>query len=224
MERRAEELKAKADSANESLNNYKGDDEATKNNLKNTYEAAKKEADDYNDYLNNCKSLTSEYFDIHLNKLPDANDEWYKLVNTIKETADAIEELNRQQKLFTYQSSIKQLEYQQDKIIDQIDMIDTLMKNAYGQDKLGLIDDKIELLKEQIESQNSIISQYKEMAKVYQGDLSRYGFKFDIVGDVTNISEVLNSFKDHEDLEKVNALLEEYIKLQRNDLPDAFKQ
>ena len=224
MERRAEELKAKSDSANDALNSYSGDDEATKNNLKSIYEAAKKEADDYNDYLNKCKSLTNEYFDIHLNKLPEANDEWYDLNNKIKETADSLEEINRQQRLLGNQNTMKQLNYEYDKLSDSLDIIDIKLKNVYGTEKLNLIKEQINLLKQQQEKQNGIIGQYEEMLKIYRDDLSKYGFTFDNFGDVTNMSEMLNILKDNEDIEKINKVLEEYIDIQRDQLPDAIKE
>ena len=62
------------------------------------------------------------------------------------------------------------------------------------------------------------------MLKIYRGDLSKYGFTFDNFGDVTNMSEMLNILKDNEDIEKINKVLEEYIDIQRDQLPDAIKE
>lgn len=62
------------------------------------------------------------------------------------------------------------------------------------------------------------------MALIYQKDLKNFGIKFDINGDITNLDEVLNKYQDHRDIEKLKNLVDEYLEIQRDKIPDVQKE
>ncbi|MGL5764349.1 MAG: hypothetical protein ACRCX8_01785, partial [Sarcina sp.] len=171
------------------------------------YEDAKKAADDY--------------IDLVRNKLPDAWKDWLDIENTIKDIQDEIEKLERQMKLFEANSKLKELSMQFDEIADKLSIIDEKMKHAYGKDKLDLIEQQLALLEQQKALQDEIIKGHQSKLSTYQFDLGKYGFTFSDTGTVKNLDEILNKYKDHDDIEKITELVDEYIKLQRDELPDA---
>lgn len=187
----------------------------------NASDSTKKSAENYKKNLDEIKKAMSEYIDITFTDLPNAQKEWEELNNEIKETNDLVEELNRNQKLFEHQNKVKELEYEYDKLADSLEIIDIKLKNSYGVDKLRLMEEQVELLKKQKKYQDDLISSYQNMANIYRNDLSGYGFTFDKNGDFLNLDETLNKLKNNRDLEKAKELVEEYIELQRDKLPDA---
>ncbi|MGL4801855.1 MAG: hypothetical protein ACRC18_06290, partial [Cetobacterium sp.] len=224
MNKEYDRLNDIAKSANEASSSYKGDNDGERDRLSNASKVASENASKYKDSLDELKKKMDEYLSLTFDDIPKAQEEWEKLNSSINDTKDSIEELHRNQALFSHQNQVTELEYEYDKLADKIDLIDEKIKNAYGQDKLRLIEQQISLMKQQQDIQKNLIDSYQKQAEIYRNDLSKYGFKFDGEGDVTNIDETLNSFKNHEDLEKVKKLLEDYIKIQRDELPDAAKE
>lgn len=224
MNRELERLEEVSKKASEASSNYKGDNENEKDRLSKAAENASNNLSKYKDNYDELKKAMDEYLSLTFTDIPKASEEWQSLQNEIIDTSNAIEELNRNQKLFSHQNKIKELEYEYDKLADKIDIINKKLDNSYGTDKLNLIKDQISLLKEQQKIQDQIVKSLNNQVNIYKNDLSSYGFKFDANNDITNIDETLEKFKNHKDLEKVKSLLEEYIDLQRDELPDAVKQ
>jgi|GEM_PF-3314311 len=165
-----------------------------------------------------------KYLDLLVDKIPALDKELLELSNDIFEVEWALRGVNREIALFGSTTHLKALETQFDKLADAIGLIDTQMKHAYGKDKLKLMQDKIDLLKEQAELQEQNISGYKEMAEVYQKDLGEFGFSFNKDGDITNLEEIYGKYKNNENFSKVKELVEEYLDIQRGKLPDAVKE
>lgn len=105
-----------------------------------------------------------------------------------------------------------------------MDIIDIKLKHAIGTEKLDLLDKQIKLLEEQRDIQSYLIKEYEKMALIYQKDLKNFGIKFDINGDITNLDEVLNKYQDHRDIEKLKNLVDEYLEIQRDKIPDVQKE
>ena len=222
MEREAERLEKAAESASKKVSDYSGKDENTREKLEKDSNKAKEKADKYNESLSTIKKQLSEYINITNQDLPDATKEWESLNNEIKKNNDELEKLNRRQKTFKYENKLTELERQYGTISDQLSKINQLMENAYGQDKLRLIQDQISLLEKQKDLQKQIIDQNNAILSVYKKDLQSYGFIFDNSSNITNIDEILNKFESSEDLEKINNLLKEFFNIQDN-ISDAKK-
>ena len=224
MNKELERLEEVSKKASEASSNYKGDNDGERDRLSNISKQASDNLSKYKDTYDELKKAMDEYLSLTFTDIPKASEEWQSLQNEIIDTSNAIEELNRNQKLFSHQNKIKELEYEYDKLADKIDIINKKLDNSYGAYKLNLIKDQISLLKEQQKIQDQIVNSLNNQVNIYKNDLSSYGFKFDANNDITNIDETLEKFKNHKDLEKVKSLLEEYIDLQRDELPDAVKE
>lgn len=220
LEREAEKLSKKAEESSNKASEYKGKDESHKNKLQSQADADRKEADSAKDSLNEVKKMLSEYLQITMTDIPNAQKEWEKLNNqiianekAIKKEADALEEANRRKRVYTFDNKLKELEHQYKDLNTQLELLSTRMENAYGKDKIALIEQQIDLLEQQKKKQDEIYMQYNHSMWQYKQDMGKYGFEFDSKHNVANLDEVLNKYEGSEDLEKINKLLEEYLKL-----------
>lgn len=195
----------------------KANKEKAKDSDKKAYEKAKSSLDE-------LKKYAEEYYKVTFDELPKVKDEWLDISNTIRENASAIKELERAQKLYTFNSSLRELSMLQDVISDKMDIINEKMTYAGTPDRLKYQEELIKLLEEEQKIIDQQIKQYEESMKIYQSEMKGYGFIFDSEGTIKNLDEVLNKYKDSKDLEDVNKILEEYFKIQRDELPDARKE
>lgn len=184
---------------------------------------ASDKASKYKEELDKLTNLANKYYDIQQSDLFSCEEQWQEMKNTIKENNDEIEKLTREDKLYKFSNAITKLKNQFDILGNKIDIIDVKLENSNGVDTIKLTEEKLKLMNEQLSKQMDLITNMKNKIPTYQESLSKYGFTFDVEGNVSNIDEVLNSFQNSEDLEKVNDLLEEYTSLIDNDLADAEK-
>ena len=187
-------------------------------------DAEKKKYESAKSALDELKKYAEEYYKVTFDELPKVKEEWLDLSNSIRENASAIKELEREQKLYTFNSSLRELSMLQDVVADKMDIINEKMKYAGGTDKLKYQQDLIKLLEEEQKIIEQQIKQYEESMKVFQGELKGYGFTFDSEGTIKNLDEILNKYQNSKDLEDVNKILEEYFDIQRDELPDARKE
>ena len=186
-------------------------------------QSASDKASEYKEELDKLTNLANKYYDIQQSELFNCEEQWSEMKTTIKENNDEIEKLTREDKLYRFNNAITKLNNQFDILGNKIDIIDVKLENSNGLDTIKLTEEKLKLMNEQLSKQMDLINNMKNKIPVYQENLSKYGFTFDIEGNVNNIDEVLNSFQNSEDLEKVNDLLEEYTSLINDDLADAEK-
>lgn len=219
MEEEYERLEEAAKKASDASSEYKGDNEKERDRLSKNAKDAQDKASKYKENLDEIKKAMDKYVNLTFTEIPKIQQEWEELNNKIEDNLDSIEELNRTQKLFEHQNKVQELEYEYDKLADKLNIVEIKLKHAYGKDKLNLINQQIALMEKQQKVQQEMLNSYQNMAKVYREDLSKYGFKFDENGDITNLDETLNSFKNSKDLEKVNKLVKDYIEIQRDELP-----
>ncbi|WP_270940876.1 phage tail tape measure protein [Romboutsia lituseburensis] len=170
------------------------------------------------------EKLAKEYLDLLVKEVPKAEQEWADLDNEIREHKNQLEKIQRQLKLDLYINKLKELENEYDKFSDKLDVIDTKLKHAHGQEKIDLLEEQMKLLEQQKKKQEEMANQYKSMMKIYQSDLSEFGIKFDNEGDISNLDEILNKYQSHQDIEKLKDLVDEYLDIQRDKLPDAEKK
>lgn len=171
-----------------------------------------------------AEQLVSQYLDMLVNKIPEYEQSILDINNDLLELQWQLIETNISQDNFAKNNALKQLNNEYDKLADRLDIIGIKIKNAYGEDKLKLIEEQIKLLKEQQKVQQGIIFNTEAMLGTYQKELGNFGVKFDKDGNITNLEETLNKFKDNSNLEKLTDLIDEYIKLQGDELPDAVKE
>lgn len=171
-----------------------------------------------------AKDILEEYLDIQNDKLPQASRDWWDLENSIKDTLDSIEKLNREQKLFATNNKLLELTDHYDGISNAIDMLEAKEENFYGKDRLDIISQKIDLLEQQKNKLHEIADTYREQLGIYREDLSKYGFTFDASGNISDIDEVLNKHKNSVEFKKIKELVEEYLDIQKNKIPDASKE
>ena len=186
-------------------------------------QSASDKASEYKEELDKLTNLANKYYDIQQSELFNCEEQWSEMKTTIKENNDEIEKLTREDKLYKFSNAITQLKNQFDILGNKIDIIDVKLENSNGVDTIKLTEEKLKLMNEQLSKQMDLMTNMKNKIPTYQESLSKYGFTFDIEGNVSNIDEVLNSFQNSEDLEKVNDLLEEYTSLINDDLADAEK-
>ena len=183
MNKELERLEEVSKKASEASSNYKGDNDGERDRLSNISKQASDNLSKYKDTYDELKKAMDEYLSLTFTDIPKASEEWQSLQNEIIDTSNAIEELNRNQKLFSHQNKIKELEYEYDKLADKIDIINKKLDNSYGAYKLNLIKDQISLLKEQQKIQDKIVNSLNNQVNIYKNYLSSYGFKFDANND-----------------------------------------
>ena len=200
-------------------------DKASKNSSSKSSvsQSASDKASEYKEELDKLTNLANKYYDIQQSELFSCEEQWLEMKTTIKENNDEIEKLTREDKLYRFNNAITKLNNQFDILGNKIDIIDVKLENSNGLDTIKLTEEKLKLMNEQLSKQMDLINNMKNKIPVYQENLSKYGFTFDIEGNVNNIDDILNSFQNNEDLEKVNDLLEEYTDLINSDLADAEK-
>lgn len=164
------------------------------------YESAKKAADEYmslmrDDYIENKLSISD-------------------LQNEIKELQDEIEKTERELALFSSTNKLTELNEEFEELSNKIDVIGTKLEHAYGTDKITLMRKEIELLNDQLELQDKKMNTMLEQAQTYTDSLSKYGFTFDENGSISNYAEILDIFRDDEQIENIKELCEEYMDLQ----------
>lgn len=202
--------------ASDASSDYSGKSDKKKKSLE-------KSADKASEKLDKVKKLTDEYLQLQYTELPNAEKEWQDMANSIKENEDEIERLTREDKLYKFVNRITEINNQLEISSNKLDIIDAKLNNAYGADEITLTKQKLELLNEQLLKQQEIMEAINSQIPIYQEDLAKYGAIFDKDGNISNLDEILNSFQNSEDKEKVSDLIDEYIEKVNNDLPEAEK-
>ena len=105
-------------------------------------------------------------------------------------------------------SHIKDLEEALERINNTLDVFDKKAENAFGQQKISLLQQQIPLLKEQQAIQEQIAKNERAQNNELEYWLSQKGFQFDNLGNITNYNDKLLSMSQNvEDLkEKYDAL------------------
>lgn len=168
--------------------------------------------------------MIEDYLDTTYDKIPELQESLQELGYSIEDYSDELEKLLRQRALDIHLNKLKELENEYDKLCDTLSIVDIKLKHAVGKEKLDLLDEQIQLLEEQKDKQLEFLQQYENMARIYQRDLSGFGVRFDENGDILNLDEVLDEYKDHRDIEKLKELIDEYLDVQRDKIPDIRKE
>ena len=218
MQKEAERLNNLAESANNKYNDYSGDNEKYKNQLKSTYETAKKKADDYSQSLSEIEKYLNEYINVTFNELPNAVEEWQSLQNAISETRAEIIQATIDAGNLKFEIGAKKFEAEVKQISNAIELIDKQLEYATGSNKDRLFQDKINLLKQQQVELHNLANQYRASAQVIANYLKTVGFIFESDGSIGNIQH-LESLKGSDVYEEINEQLEKYLELTQDTIP-----
>lgn len=224
MQKEYDRLDKAYEKAQKSESDYKGKSDKKKKSYSKATEKAKDKLDKYKEKLDETKDLTEEYIKIQYTDLPKAEQEWQDMKNSIEENKDAIEKLLLEDRLYKFKNGVTELSNEFKVLGNQLDLLDAKLEYATGKEKVDLYGQEIKQIEKQRVNLQKTIDQYNEMVDAYKDSLSSYGFKFDENNNVTNQKEILDKYQNTDDLEKVTDLLEEYIKLQTDELPDAIVQ
>lgn len=167
------------------------------------------------------KDTLEKYIDITQNKIPDLQDDWNSLRGDIADCGDEIARAREELEKFLESAKVDSVLDKFSDLAHEIAKVDKLMEYAFGKDKLKLINQKLELLKQQqieLQKQYEFFNSKKAQLKESLGGL---GFSFDSDGNITNyIQQLTNLANSSENFEKVKEMLEEYLELQDDTIPE----
>lgn len=162
-----------------------------------------------------------KYIELTQNTIPDLSEEWWDLQGSIESAKDEIEEARKELEKFINEAKIDALLDQFNDLAHRLDIIDKKLKHATGKDKLDLMSEKLEIIKQQQIELQKHWEFFNNQKNTLQMELGQLGFKFDNDGDITNYVEQLEIIANSSsDFEEVKEKLEEYFDLQNNRLPD----
>lgn len=166
----------------------------------------------------------NEYNNLVHDKIPKLSVDWWNLYETISKTNESTIELVKNTEALPFNNSLEEISHAMDRVHDKLDLLEKKFKYVYGSDKVGYFNKRIELLEEE---KKLVSDQYKEYLNVYnvlRKQVEPFGVNIDDSSLITNYDEVLNSYIGSNQYDKVKKALDEYIKLTRNDIPDAWKK
>ena len=166
------------------------------------------------------KEALEEYINLTQSKIPDLSEEWWDLQDSIESAKDKIEEARKELEKFLEEAKIDALVDEFNDLAHKIDLIDKKLKHATGKDKLDLMSEKLELIKKQQIEVQKHLEFYDSKKNSLQSYLGGLGFEFDSDGDITNYVQQLEKIANSSsDFEEVKEKLEEYFKIQNDELP-----
>ena len=176
----------------------------------------------YDDVLNelvgtpeyeNAKKIADEYMELMRDDYIENKLSIIEVQNEIKALQDEIAKAERELALFSSTNRLTQLNEEFEELSHKISMIDSKLEYAFGTDKINLMREEVELLNKQLDVQVDRLKTANEQMQVYTNDLSKYGFTFDIDGDISNYAEIMELFRDDEQVENIEELCKEYMDL-----------
>lgn len=197
------------------------------------------EAEDYKEYLDEVADAIDRYLEILNSELPEAEENYYDLLDAMKELEKQQEEYAKQlenvmklhDKLFTVTQKLTKLQ-------NELAIIDSKLQYASGEEKIDLLERQIELYEAQ---RNLLQEQQKiqqEKAESMRAELANSGLKFDSDGYISNYDTVIGALtkkieameggvaRDEaiEELEELVSKIEEYVDLVGSEIPSTEQE
>ena len=166
-----------------------------------------------------AKNIADEYMDLMRDNYIENKLSIIEVQNEVKELQDEIAKAERELALFSSTNRLTELNEEFEELSHKLDVIDSKLEYAFGTDKVNLMREEVELLNKQLEVQADKIKTTSSQMKIYTNDLSKYGFKFDAEGDISNYAEIMEKYRDDEQVENVKELCREYMDL-RDEIRD----
>ena len=160
-----------------------------------------------------AKNIADEYMDLMRDNYIENKLSIIEVQNEVKELQDEIAKAERELALFSSTNRLTELNEEFEELSHKLDVIDSKLEYAFGTDKVNLMREEVELLNKQLEVQADKIKTTSSQMQVYTNDLSKYGFTFGSDGLISNYAEVMEVFRDDEQVENIKELCEEYMDL-----------
>lgn len=183
--------------------------------------------------LENIKNLTNdaryeiikesleEYIDLTQSKIPDLSEEWWDLEDSIDDAKESIEETRKELEEFLEEARVEALVDRFNDLSNSLDLIDKKLKHATGKDRLDLISEKLDIIKQQEVELQKHQEYYNNKKNSLQQELGQLGFNFDKTGNITNYVEQLEKLANSSDnFEDIKEKLQDYLDIQEDKLPD----
>ena len=173
-----------------------------------------------------AKKLADEYMSLVRGDLIDLQVESLETQNEIKEMLDEIEKLERELKLFSGELDLTILNQEFENLETHLNIINDKLEYAFGTDKIDLMKESLVLLNKELKNQEKQAEATKKQLGIYQQDLMGYGFEIDTDGNISNYKEIMEFYQNHEDIEKLKDLTEEYFDLHKEltDISESYSE
>ena len=147
--------------------------------------------------------------------------EWWNVQDSIDDARESIEQARKELAKFLEEAKVDALVDRFNDLAHAIDLIDKKLQHATGKDKLDLLNQKLELIKEQQIEVQKQWEYFNNKKNSLQMELGQLGFTFDANGNISNYVQQLEKIANSsENFEEVKEKLEEYFDLQEDRLPD----
>lgn len=184
-------------------------------------EGQKQRTEEYKKELDDLKKYQEAYTKITFSELPKIKEGWVENASAIRKNTEEIKKLQREYDNYNNTSKLKEIDLTKNSIDDLKDNISEQMKNDSLENNIKSQEKILSLLEKELKLEGEKLQKQKDSLGVFTKELSAYGVKFDLDGNIKNYSEILNKFKDSKDLEYLNSLLEDYFKIQKEVVPTA---
>lgn len=166
--------------------------------------------DDYN-YI---KDLADQYMDIITGDLLEMQEEAADAASEIENIRLEIEKVAREMRLLVVDNKLNVMNERFEELSLQLDRINSQLEYMYGMNKANALSESIDLMNQQLDLQAKKIASVKKKMEIYQSDLMKYGFNFDLNGVITNYEEIMNGLRDSNSMDEILEATEEYFDLQ----------
>ena len=180
--------------------------------LQNQYDSARES-------LEKTKDVLNQYIENNSNEIVGATAEWYELQQQINDTRQEIIQAGIDAKNFKFEINASKFDAEVKSLANAISLIDKQMIYAFGEDKDRLLNNKIDLLKQQQNQLHNLANQYREQAKVIGQFLNSRGFIIETDGSIGNM-EFLESFRDTGIYDEILKQIEAYNELTLSKIPE----
>ena len=171
------------------INNY-DDKWKEKTNKYNTLAGTK--AEDYKEYLDGLADKIQRYLTILNDELPDAEENYYDIVEAEKEAMEQQEEYIKQlQELIDTYDRLFDITQKITKANNAISLIEEKMEHASYEEKLKFLEREEEIYKSQLALLQQQANVNKQIVNEKQNDLAKLGFEFDENGYIKNYDDIV---------------------------------
>ena len=156
------------------------------------------------------KEAYDAYVEDMYRTLPEAENQWWKLQQSIEENKKQIEETNKAMQEMIDTANITQLTARYDALSDSLDLVEAKMEGVHGEAKLAYMREEIKLLEQMAGANRQIAQENKALAENYKQQLETFGATFDSQGNITNLKTMLTSQGTLDDMEELQDLVDKY--------------
>ena len=173
------------------------------------------EAEEYKEFLDEIAEKTDRYLEILNKELPDAEENYYDILEAEKEIAEQQEEYIKQiQELKNNYDYLFQVTQKQTQAQRELSILEEKMQNASYEEKIEMLERQEEIYKSQLKLLDEQKRVQDSLLNERQNDLKKVGFQFDEQGFIKNYDDIVGSmFEKIQSMEGGairDALIEDY--------------